>query len=189
MPTTLQACHKADGSTNALPERFRILQTDDLELTEVMSNDRAYLPLPIFSKCARGVGFVDLAVDRTDSIPLLEGYQDNLVKSLYVTALELELRETAIYKKDRVTFGVKSLSFNAMGEHRIKALPKLSYVPFHHVLNGSIPPEQFKNKVVILGYDGGRIHSIKTKWGEIKAHRLLVQSLLALTDDLETRRP
>src|SRR5262245_11278286 len=51
MPTTLQACHKEDGSTNALPERFRIAQTDDLELKEVMSSDRGYLPLPIFSKC------------------------------------------------------------------------------------------------------------------------------------------
>jgi hypothetical protein len=117
MPTALQACHKGDGSTNALPDRFRIPQSDDLELTEVMSSDRAYLPLAIFSKCARGVGFVDLAVDRTDSIPLLEGYQDNLVKSLYVTALELELRETAIYKKNRVILGAKSLSFNTLGEH------------------------------------------------------------------------
>ena len=189
MPTTLQACHKADGSTNALPERFRIQQTDDLELKEVMSSDRGYLPLPIFSKCARGVGFVDLAVERTDSIPLVEGYQDNLVKSLYVTALELELREPAVYKKDRIIFGAKTLSFDSLGEHPIKALPKLDYVPFHRVLNGSVSLEQFKDKVIILGYDGRHIHSIKTKWGEIKAHRLLVQSLLALTEDLETRRP
>jgi CHASE2 domain-containing sensor protein len=189
MPTVLQACHKEDGSTNALPERFRIAQTNDLELKEVMSSERGYLPLPIFSKCARGVGFVDLAGDRTDSVPLVEGYQDNLVKSLYVNALELELRETAVYKGDRVIFGAKTLSFNSLGEHRIKALPELDYVPFHDVLKSRVSMNQFKDKVIILGYDGRRIHSIKTKWGEIKAHRLLVQSLLALTDDLETRRP
>src|SRR6476659_169921 len=35
VPTVLQACHEEDGSTNALPERFRIPQTDDLELEEV----------------------------------------------------------------------------------------------------------------------------------------------------------
>lgn len=189
MPTTLQACHKEDGSTNALPERFHIPDSNDLELTEVMSSDRGYLPLPIFSKCARSVGFVDLALNRTDSIPLVEGYQDRLVKSLYVTALELELRETASYKGNRVIFGARSLTFNSLGEHPIKALPKLDYVAFHRVLNGSVPLEQFKNKVIILGYDGRRIHFIKTKWGEIRAHRLLVQSLLALTEELETRRP
>jgi hypothetical protein len=189
MPTTLQACHKEDGSTNALPERFRIPQTEPFELTTVMFSDRAYLPLPIFSKCARGVGFVDLAVDRTDSIPLVEGYQDDLVKSLYVTALEIELREPAVYKGNRVIFGAKTLTFNSLGEHPIKALPKFDYVPFHRVLNGSASLAQFKDKVIILGYDGRRIHSIKTRWGEIKAHRLLLQSLLALREDLEARRP
>ena len=90
-----------------------------------------------------------------------------------------------MYKGDRVIFGGKTLSFNLQGEHPIKALPELEYVPFHRVLNGSVSLGQFRGKVIILGYDGRRIHSIKTKWGEIKAHRLLVQSLLALREDLE----
>src|SRR5688500_13635958 len=30
MPTALQACHRADGSTNALPERFRIPKNNEL---------------------------------------------------------------------------------------------------------------------------------------------------------------
>jgi CHASE2 domain-containing sensor protein len=187
MPTTLQACHRADGSTNALPKRFCIPKNDDLGLDSVMWSDRGYMPLPIFSKCARGVGFVDL--ERTDSVPLVEAYQEDLVKSLYVTALELQLGETAIYRGTNVIFGSKALSFNSVGEHPIKALPKLEYVPFHHVLSRKTRLDRFKDKVIILGYEGRRIHSIKTRWGEIKAHRLFVQSLLALTEELESRRP
>lgn len=187
MPTALQACHRPDGSTNVLPERFRLPKNHNLNLDGVMWSDRGYLPLPIFSKCARSVGFVDL--ERTDSVPLVEAYQDDLVKSLYVSALEIELREPAIYKGSKVIFGAKTLSFNSEGEHPIKALPKLDYIPFHSVLNRSVPAKTFKDKVIILGYEGRRIHSIKTKWGEIKAHRLLVQSLLALTQDLESRSP
>jgi CHASE2 domain-containing sensor protein len=187
LPTALQACHKADGSTNALPERFRISKDSDLAIDAVMWSDRGYLPLPIFSKCARSVGFVDL--ERTDSVPVIEAYQDDLVKSLYVSALEIQLRETAIYKGTNVIFGSKAVWFNSEGEHPIRTLPKLDYIPFHRVLNGSAPLDAFKNRVIILGYQGRRIHSIKTKWGQIEAHRLFVQSLLALTEELESRKP
>jgi hypothetical protein len=77
---------------------------------------------------------------------------------------------------------------NSLGEHPIKGLPQFVNVPFHRVMSGSAPPERLRTKSLFLA-DGRRIHSVKTKWGGIKAHRLLVQSLLALMDDLETRRP
>jgi CHASE2 domain-containing sensor protein len=185
LPTTLQACLCLDGSTNALPGQFYITKTNRIRLQSVMSEKQGYIPLPQFCACARGVGFVDL--ERPDGIPLIERYQGRLVKSLYVTALELETGERADYSSGtNVVFGNRSLSYNELGEHQITGeLRKLEYLPFHHVLQGTVAREKLRGKVVILGYDGTRIHSIHTPWGEIKAHRLLVQSLIALTEDLK----
>jgi hypothetical protein len=185
MPTTLQACLCRDGSTNSLPLRFLIAETNRFHLKSVLSDVQGYIPLPVFSACARGVGFVDLL--RPDGIPLIEAYRGSFVKSLYVTALELETGERANYSSGtNVTFGTRSLSFNEFGEHPIpRDLEELDYVPFHQVLKGSVPMEQFKGKVVIIGYDGSRIHSIKSPWGEMKAHRLFVHSLIELRNDLK----
>jgi len=188
LPTTLQACLCLDGSTNVLADQFYISKTNRIRLQSVMSDKQGYMPLPQFSACARGVGFVD--IERPDGIPLIEKYQERLVMSLYVTALELETRERADYSSGtNVVFGNRSLSYNELGEHSITGeLQKLEYIPFHHVLQGTVAREKFRGKIVILGYDGARIHGIHTPWGEIKAHRLFVQSLLALTRDLERVR-
>lgn len=188
MPTTLQACLCLDGATNGLPERFFITKTNQFRLRSVIADKQGYIPLPAFSACARGVGFVDL--ERPDDIPLLEMYQGHFVKSLYVTALELESGNMADYSSgSRVSFGKRSLSFNSAGEHPLPIrLKDFTYVPFHQVLNGTIPAEKFRGKIVILGYDGTRIHGIKTSRGEIKAHRLFVQSLMALAEELESAK-
>jgi hypothetical protein len=149
-----------------------------------MSDKQGYLPLPQFAKCARGVGFVDL--ERPFGIPLIEQYQERLVKSLYVTALEIETNERADYSAGtNVVFGNRTLSYNELGEHAITGeFERLDYIPFHHLLQGHVAREKVRGKVVILGYDGARIHEIKTPRGDIKAHRLFVQSLIALTRDL-----
>jgi hypothetical protein len=189
MPTVLQACLCTDGSTNPLPSRFWIQETNRIRSETSLSDVQGYIPLAQFNACARGVGFVDLNSARPESIPLIEVYQGHWVKSFYINALELETGQSANYSSGtNVTFGTRSLSFDKFGEHAITTdLESLDYIPFHHVLDGTVPDDRFRGKVIILGYEGNRIHAIHTRWGEIRAHRLFVQSLLALHRDLQER--
>jgi hypothetical protein len=62
----------------------------------------------------------------------------------------------------------------------LPAKDELDYTPFHDVLDGKAQLTFFENKVVILGYDETKIHSIKTSSGKIKAHRFFCYGLASL---------
>jgi hypothetical protein len=184
LPTVLQACLCSDGTEQALPTRFALTHTNKFWFKSVLADVQGYIPLEQFSACARGIGFVDLI--RPEGIPLVESYRGQFVPSFYVSALELETGEHANFSSGtNVVFGTRRLSLNQDAEHTVAHLPSLDYIAFRDVLNGVVAKERLKSKVVIVGYEGDRIHKIATKWGEIGAHRLFIQSLFALHRDLQ----
>jgi CHASE2 domain-containing sensor protein len=173
IPVALQArIDAAEERPNPLPLRFTV---EGVSAAVSVSGDRGWIPLPAFSERAMSVGFVDFG---SDIVPLFERYQDRIVKSLVLCAVELSAGQKAKASPGEIRIGGKVLRVDEKNQLKVKIKQeKVDYVPFHFVLNGKAQDSAFRNKVVILGYDGPHIHSIKTPNGSVGAHKFFVLAL------------
>ena len=165
---------------NSLPHRFA-LKTPLARRSTALSGRSGWLPLEIFSARAADIGFVDFS--DPEKVPIIEQYQGAAVKSLYLCAVELALGQTAqIFPGKRLVIGKQAVALTEESEVSVTmpAKDELDYTPFHDVLDGKVKLHFFENKVVILGYDGTKIHSINTSSGKIKAHRFFCYGLASL---------
>ncbi|HUR46434.1 MAG TPA: CHASE2 domain-containing protein [Candidatus Saccharimonadales bacterium] len=185
LPVVLQAnLVDAETNSNPLPERFYL----PMHAATQFAGERGMLPLPIFSANAHAIGFIDFTSTR---IPLLETFKGRTVKSLFVCAIELAIRQQALITPgEKIAFGRKSLALDPRNSIRIKlpARDDLSYIPFDKFLSGEIASRQIRGKVVIMGYDGPQMHSFQTPIGPVKAHRLFVYALQSLYDQFDTSK-
>lgn len=181
--TLLQArIDEAELPANPLPARF-ITGVVTGNFKSSLTGTSGWIPLAPFAAAAFDVGFVDIA--SPDSVPMIESYQNKPVKSLTLAALEIAARETAkIDSGVRVTLGKKSVVLTEDNQVVLKlssvALP--DYVSFTALLDGKINSaqlqEKFRDKVVVIGYDGEKMHFLTTNAGLVKAHRLFYLGLL-----------
>ena len=183
MKTLLQArIDEAELQANPLPARF-ITGAVTGNFRSSLTGTSGWIPLAPFAAAAFDIGFVDTA--SPDSVPMIESYQNKPVKSLILAALEMALGETAkIDSGVRVTLGKRSVALTNDNQISLKlasvALP--DYVPFTALLEGKINSaqlqEKFRDKVVVIGYDGEKMHFLTTNAGIVKAHRLFYLALL-----------
>ena len=183
MKTLLQArIDEAELQANPLPARF-ITGVVTGNFKSSLTGTSGWIPLAPFAAAAFDVGFVDIA--SPDSVPMIESYQNKPVKSLTLAALEIAARETAkIDSGVRVTLGKKSVLLTEDNQVVLKlssvALP--DYVSFTALLGGKINSaqlqEKFRDKVVVIGYDGEKMHFLTTNASIVKAHRLFYLALL-----------
>ena len=183
MKTLLQArIDEAELQANPLPARF-ITGAVTGNFRSSLTGTSGWIPLAPFAAAAFDIGFVDTA--SPDSVPMIESYQNKPVKSLILAALEVALGETAkIDSGVRVTLGKKSVALTDDNQVVLKlssvALP--DYVPFTALLDGKMNStqlqEKFRDKVVVIGYDGEKMHFLTTNAGLVKAHRLFYLGLL-----------
>jgi CHASE2 domain-containing sensor protein len=176
--TLLQArMDDAEFGENPLPAKFRVNNIKGAYKTD-LSGSSGWIPLPVFARSAHDIGFVD--INEPDEVPMVVKYQDHDVNSLTLAALELATGETAeILSGNRVKLGAKSLSLSADNQVSIKLeSDKIDYVSFADVVDGKIDATRLRGKVVVIGYDGAKIESVKTGAGPIKAHRFFYLGLL-----------
>lgn len=180
LPVILQArIDSNEPSSKDLPDRFTLSFDADTSIT----GNAGSIPLPLFSREAYDIDFTDF---NGFPLALLETYQGKTVKSLLLSAIELALGAKAIIKPGhQVNIGQLKLKMNALNQVDVdlKSLPALRYIPFHEVLDDASRTVQVKDKVVILAYDGPKIHSIKTKSGSVSAHKMYSHVLSALLRD------
>lgn len=175
LPVALQAClDDTEPKPNPLPARFFL---PALKAETAVSGRSGWIPLPLFSEQAKEIGFVDSA---STTVPILETYQGQTVKSLVLCSMEMALGKSAVVELGKkITIGQKTWKLDPKNQLTGK-LPKaddLKYVPFHQLLDKSAPAKLFAGKVVILGYDGPKIHTLDSAIGKVKAHRMFVYSL------------
>lgn len=177
--TLLQArIDEAELAGNPLPARFfQDVVVGNFKTS--LTGTSGWIPLAPFAAAAHDIGFVDIA--SPDSVPMIESYQGKPVKSLTLAALELATGERAKVESGvRLTLGSQSL---ALTEDNLVAL-KLTTVnlpdalPFTALLGGKFDKSLFRNKVVVIAYDGAKMHFLTTKAGTVKAHRLFYLGLL-----------
>jgi len=179
LPVLLEArIDDTESNPNPLPERFFPKLDNSISATKGIAGNSGWIPLPMFAAKARDVGFVDTR--NTSFLPMFEHYQGRPVKSLVLCTLELAVGETAKVDADSTLhLGKRSLRLDE--EHGIAVLfPKsaeMDYVPFHEILEGTRRDTELASKIVIIGYDGSKIHQLETPIGPINAHRYWVLAL------------
>jgi len=181
--TLLQArIDEAELSANPLPARFMAGMVSG-DFKSSLTGSSGWIPLAPFAAAAFDIGFVDAA--SPDSVPMIENYQNKPVKSLTLAALELATGKAAkIDSGTRVTLGDTSLPLTDDNQVALKltAITLPDYVPFNTLLEGKMADtqlkEKFRDKVVVIAYDGEKMHFLTTRAGTVKAHRLFYLGLL-----------
>jgi hypothetical protein len=174
-----------EGSTNALAKKFQFPARPPALIPSSFVGDKAFLPLPRFSRCAAAVGFVDCT---PTEIPLLKVYQTHTVKSLFLVALEMATHEkSTLDPAGSLHLAGKRLDLT----HKINfpATNSLDYIPFHEILNPTSKTWQANvaKSIVTIGYDGTKIHSIETPAGPLSAHRFFITALGSLAQSFTNR--
>lgn len=181
LPVALQArIDDKEAAPNQLPARFYI-QGLNLSGSTVLSGKSGWLPLPSLADRAVAVGFVDIV--SSSRVPIVESYQGRIVKSLYLCALEMAFDGQALIEPGKaLTLAGRKIRLDAANSV-LAEFPQgdtLDYVPFHELLSKPEAFKKLKGKIVVLGYDGAKIHALATPVGWRKAHRVFWHGLQSL---------
>jgi hypothetical protein len=187
LPVLVQAClNETETSPNPFPEKF-ILPNLTAEVS--LSGRSGWIPLPTLASNAHDIGFVDLDGDVATAVPMLERYQEQVVKTLVLCCLEAATGGKAVIdpgKKLTLANGnTLPLDFQNRVPAKLPSKDELSYIPFHIFIAGKTPAKRVAGKVLIIGYDGEKIPVVQTPVGLVRAHRLFVRQLRTVWDRLE----
>jgi CHASE2 domain-containing sensor protein len=157
----------------------------------VIEGQNGWIPRLRFQTNAHSVGFVDLGPGSVTNVALLERYRGRAVKSLSLAALEVGAGTNAVLESGRrVRLGPATLAMDSQQQVAVAPL-RSDELPFHSfgdLANGRIPREKIAGKVVLIGYDGDKLHSLETPGGPVPPHRFFVLQLRELWNQLEATR-
>jgi hypothetical protein len=177
LPVVLQArIDNGELNPNHLPKKFTL----GGELQTSISGRSGWIPTSLFSENAKDVCFIDF---EGFPLPSLEKYRDNGVKSLFLCALELGVDKPAkITSGSKVEIGHLSYDLDSLNRFSVAIPPsmKFEYIRFSDIFEDKTYVEKVRNKVVIIGYTGPKIHNITTEFGDIPAHEFFVRLLHSL---------
>jgi adenylate cyclase len=151
-----------------------------------ISGVAGWIPLPAFANAAHAIGFID-ATD-ANKVPAYVRYLDRSVKSLTVATLQAALDDAPIVIRAENDISFQSrrlpldktnqivLTANALDESL--AVNKIDALSFIDIVDGKFKPELIRGKVIVIGYDGAKMHSLKTPFGQLKAHRIFWLGLI-----------
>lgn len=181
IPVALQAgVDDNEIQPNALPARF-VPDRISGDYRRSISGKSGWIPIPLLSNVAADVGFADIDVNTTDRVPAIEIYQGRPVKSLTLVALEMAARERAqIISNERVLLGKRQIKLDENNQIRLGKIEARdpAYTSFSQLLDGKAGAARLRDKVVVIAYDGSKMHALTTSAGPIKAHRLFYLGLL-----------
>ena len=171
---------------NAMLDRL-YLKDVPLKDARPMGAWAGWLPLPMLSERAYDLGFLD-STDSVERVPVIERYGKDYVKSLYTAALELATGSPATFDASgvmRVGTGRIKFDEQCMATIRLPKRDALKVYSFLDLLNGKTDGAAFKDRVVILGYDGAKMEENVTPIGKVKGHRLFCYQLFSLYEELD----
>lgn len=174
IPSFLQARMIREDKPNPLSGRF-IYTNIAGKVTSIIEGQSGWIPLKIFSDNCYDLGFVDIkTAGNNDLIPVIEKYQGNIYRSLYLSVLEYIFGRSEIEAGKSLKINNKVLALEQNNEVRINYPEKdtLEYISFIDLINQKADHSRLENKIIILGYDGDKIDTIKIKTGNIRSHRV-----------------
>ena len=172
----------SEQDPNPLPDRFALKAGIE---GKPLGGKNGWLPLPDLSAVAHDLGFVDYRV--IDRMPLVEQYRGKLVKSLYLSCLELALAAPAeIVPARSVRIRDKKLELDEHSEIAVEypAKDDLQYISFSDFIEQP-PRAELKDRIVIIAYDSERFEAVKTPAGPIRPHRAFIYALMSIYQKLQ----
>jgi adenylate cyclase len=162
----------SESKPNRLPERFALpLAAGPVAVSGVSG----WLPLPVLSNPAHNVGFVDST--SPDRVPAFERLGDRSYPSLTIAALSLALGDPAltIQPGKQVRLGNKTLPLDLQSQLTLSAnafrgADDTAYFSFADVVEGKVSLQALRGKVVVIGYHGSQMPTVRTNVGPIKLH-------------------
>jgi len=178
IPVILQArIDDTQQKPNELPVRFTLGRTNYITTVQGSSG---WIPLPALAEKSHAVCFTDF---NSSPIPILETYRGDTVKALLLCSVEMALGQEASFRSDsevKVGDFVIPLGRQNQVSLSIQAGAKLPFFQFEDLIDGTLPKNALKGRVVILGYDGPNIPTVVTPTGNVGSHRAFVLYLKAL---------
>jgi len=183
IPTFIQACiNENEPSNNKLESRF--ILNPDINYKNTISGNKGWLPVSMISHNAYDIGFVDLR--NVNEIPILEKYDNHYVKSLYFSILQYIFPDLKLVNNTLVNNN-KRIALNKYVEMHV-AYPKndnLNYISLYDFLTNKTEKDLFKNKIVIIGYDGINSPTLSLATGKVNTHRAFIYGLYDMYNQLE----
>lgn len=179
IPVVLQArIEEREIRANPLPDRFYWKEAD---VAPALSGNSGWIPLPLFSEHAACIGFID----SIDPAPAYERYRGRTVRSLFTCSLELfaDAPGRAGLSGSQLAIGNRQWQLTGEGNYRFtwpEGGGEIHAISFIDLLRGSVPAEALKGAVVLLGYDGRKMHLVDSPMGRVKAHRLFCHALSSI---------
>lgn len=161
-----------ESKPNRLPERFVLAVPAG---PVAVSGVSGWLPIPVLSNRAHNVGFVDITT--VDRVPAFERLGERSYPSLTVAAISLALGDTAltIQPGKQIRLGNKTVSLDAQSQIMLSATTfrnadDTAYFSFADVVEGKVAPQALRGKVVVIGYQGSKMPTVRTNAGATKLH-------------------
>lgn len=185
LPVILQArLDDTERHPNPLPARFTV--SGGPFQTAVQGNS-GWIPFPALAEKSHDLGFVDF---NTSRIPILENYQGKTVKSLLLCAAELAAGQPARLRPGKsVSVGTLTALLNAENQTWVDfpATSTLASFEFADLVDGTLPADALKGRVVVLAYDGPNSHTVATPFGKLAAHRAFLLLLKSFYESSSAR--
>jgi acid stress-induced BolA-like protein IbaG/YrbA len=178
IPVFLQASIDINQKiSNNLPENFSFRNIKG-DLKSIFEGKSGLIPLEKFSNNSFDVGFVN--VRDTDFVPLISNYNGKIYKSLYFSIMSYIFPNNLyIESGSKLIINKKNIKLNEFNEVKIDFPLKdeINYISFANLLDEKFDKKEFKDKIIILGYDGEKSPKLETKLGLINAHRAFYYQL------------
>jgi CHASE2 domain-containing sensor protein len=162
----------SESKPNRLPERFALPVGAG---PVAVSGVSGWLPLPILSNRAHNVGFVDIT--SPDRVPAFERLGDRSYPSLTVAAISLALGDPAlnIAPGKQLRLGSKTIPLDAQSQITLSAnafrgADDTAYFSLADVVEGKVSLQALRGKLVVIGYHGSRMPTVRVNAGAIKLH-------------------
>lgn len=191
LPVLLQArMDPSERHPNPFPSAFNRAEKVIGDSSRLYGGNSGWIPIAKFSSRCADIGFVDVpSTTDIQNLPLVFRYQDKVVPSLELIAVERAIGETARITLGRhVAWGGHTLPVDASGCLRVH-LPVTDTIPtisFIDLLNGKFDTKRIKGKIVILGVDTAVMPTIPTPTGLMRIHRFFYHCVVNLYDQLQT---
>jgi CHASE2 domain-containing sensor protein len=186
LPVFLQAGIQKEPKSNPLDPRF-IYKDKITGVSRLITGKEGWIPLPVFSAAAAGLGFVDGRSEAPTFLPLLERYGNDNVLTLTFAILRFIHPDLVVTWGKSVSAGGRSLPMNDRGEveGQLPAADSLDFISLADLLAGTVARARVEGRIVYLGYDGSEQPVIATKLGPVKAHRFYYYCLSSILGRLE----
>jgi len=155
LPTVFILGRSMGGSGAEMPEYLKRNSVPSSDGTGSLAAKEMIPPIPDFATKALALGHINVVADRDGAVrsePLVISYEDRLFPSfavqLILKYLNYDIKDVSIYNGLQVgNIHIPTFDRNKMLINFNKSFP---YFSFYEVASNKVPPEAFKDKIVII---------------------------------------